>query len=658
MLGRAVNNYQPPPSQQRNAEVAAKVAALKPTSRPSSQEPQKGIDDMMKEAPSKSKGSISGWTSSGSINKPAPRPFARTPSSSGYQALPGTYAAPRQTTEMKRPYEPVEDKDAIAARIKASRDEALRRVRSWNASAPTAVSSFNNTTPAAKAGASSHVAINLEDDIVDLTQDEAPKKSHVPTSFVELNWDPEDFENDSEIDLDMEYALPLPKAALTAQAQPLQPVSVNKNVPPATPPSNGMLPPKPMKTTSHGLPIPSSAPSWAESSPSHMQPASSRMDAIKETPNAPPMSSEASIDAEPRPAKRRRIPTWEQAQSQKRRCEKCGSEAHQIMDCPEHPKNRRISAAAPASTDAVKQIREHAFSPLPGGGDTSLPWNQSAESMKLKEQQKKDKAKRDKKAADEFWQAGKAEAMKKEKAKATKKAEKSSNIPPKEIFLSDEQQKVLLLVTKDKKSVFFTGSAGTGKSVLMRAIISDLQKTHKKTPENIAVTASTGLAACNIGGVTLHSFSGVGLGKEAVPDLVKKIMRNQKAKKRWLTCKVLIIDEISMVDGDFFDKLEGIARIVRKNSRPFGGIQLVVTGDFFQLPPVPDYGNRNVKFAFDADTWQTSIHHTIGLTEVFRQRDPGEPSHSHPPFQMFTNFTQSLQTCSMRCVSVNCPTKP
>ena len=103
------------------------------------------------------------------------------------------------------------------------------------------------------------------------------------------------------------------------------------------------------------------------------------------------MSSEASIDAEPRPAKRRRIPTWEQAQSQKRRCEKCGTEAHQIMDCPQHPKNRRISAAAPAPTDAVKQIREHAFSPLPGEGDTSLPWNQSAESMKLKEQQKKDK---------------------------------------------------------------------------------------------------------------------------------------------------------------------------------------------------------------------------------------------------------------------------
>jgi len=86
----------------------------------------------------------------------------------------------------------------------------------------------------------------------------------------------------------------------------------------------------------------------------------------------------------------------------------------------------------------------------------------------------------------------------------------------------------------------------------------------------------------------------------------------------------LIIDEISMVDGDLFDKLEGIARAMRNNGRAFGGIQLVITGDFFQLPPVPDHDNkaRGAKFAFDATTWPTAIHHTIGLTEVFRQKDP------------------------------------
>lgn len=128
-------------------------------------------------------------------------------------------------------------------------------------------------------------------------------------------------------------------------------------------------------------------------------------------------------------------------------------------------------------------------------------------------------------------------------------------------------------------------------------------------------------------GVTLHSFAGIGLGKEAVPELVKKIKRNQKAKQRWLRTKVLIIDEISMVDGDLFDKLEAIARSIRSNGRPFGGIQLVITGDFFQLPPVPDYG-RVSKFSFDAATWNTSIEHTIGLSQVFRQKDPGASAHA------------------------------
>lgn len=634
MLGRAVNNYQPPPSQ-RDAAVAAKVAALKPTSSPL--EPQKGIDDMMKEAPNKNKGSISGWTSSGSINKVAPRPFARTTSSSGYEALPGTYAAHKQANDLKRPNAEVDQKDALAARIAANKKAALERVRSWSANAPGALSSFGNNG-AFKTGASSQSAINLDSNVVDLTQDEEPLKSHVPTSLVELNWDPEEFENDSEIDLDMEYALPLPKAAPTPPSQPLQSVSMNNAVSNTFPPGASMPPPKATRFTSQGLPIPSSAPEWSSSPQTHFQSPQPppRMENIKESSNLPPASSEASIDANPRPAKRRRIPIWEQTAAHKSasssitKCSKCHSTEHLVADCPQHPKNHRLTGAA--SESAVDRIGAPAFTPLPPTKE--LPWNTTASGIKdnekeFKNQQKAKKGKINKEAMQTFWDAGNAHN---EEKIVSKRMEKSSKVKPGEIFLSDEQQKVLLLVTKEKKSVFFTGSAGTGKSVLMRAIIADLRKTYIRTPEVIAVTASTGLAACNIGGVTLHSFSGVGLGKEAVNDLVKKIMRNQKAKKRWMTCKVLVIDEISMVDGDFFDKLEGIARIVRKNARPFGGIQLVVTGDFFQLPPVPDYGNRNVKFAFDADTWQTSIHHTIGLTEVFRQRDPSNFSYFHKSY--------------------------
>jgi ATP-dependent DNA helicase PIF1 len=150
------------------------------------------------------------------------------------------------------------------------------------------------------------------------------------------------------------------------------------------------------------------------------------------------------------------------------------------------------------------------------------------------------------------------------------------------IFLSDEQQAVLNMVVEKEKNIFFTGSAGTGKSVLLREIIAALRRKHLRDSDRIAITASTGLAACNIGGITLHSFAGIGIGNSPVPELVKKIKRNQKAKHRWMRTKVLIIDEVSMVDGDLFDKLEAVARQLRNNGRPFGGIQVVITGDFFQ----------------------------------------------------------------------------
>lgn len=189
-----------------------------------------------------------------------------------------------------------------------------------------------------------------------------------------------------------------------------------------------------------------------------------------------------------------------------------------------------------------------------------------------------------------------------------------------EVFLSDEQKTVMKAVLEEGKSVFFTGSAGTGKSVLMRSIISQLRHKYRAEPDRFSVTASTGLASCILEGQTLHSWSGIGLGKEPAPELVKKIRKNQKSRQRWLRTKLLIIDEVSMVDGQLFDKLEQVARTIRNNGRPFGGIQLVVTGDFFQLPPVPDK-NTTAKFVFDAVTWNTCIQHTILLTHVFRQKD-------------------------------------
>jgi ATP-dependent DNA helicase PIF1 len=357
----------------------------------------------------------------------------------------------------------------------------------------------------------------------------------------------------------------------------------------------------------------SSAQTWSSSPPAHKAtPPGSRLRRQAEDvePNTVPMSSEASIDANPRPPKRRTIPWLDenrregQVEGDKRQeeaelesrsqsspllCNRCQEHGHLGQHCTSKNVSTPIARAkAPAI------------------------WNTTASA--LKEQQRKLRGLHKKN--------GKGNLSSAEDIRdAFLNASKGKPAP---ICLSEEQKNVLELVTSKNKSVFFTGSAGTGKSVLMRAIIADLRKKYAREPDRVAVTASTGLAACNIGGVTLHSFGGIGLGKEEVSELVKKISRNSKAKQRWLRTKILIIDEISMVDGALFDKLERIACVIRKNGRPFGGIQLVITGDFFQLPPVPDHGTkRDVKFAFEASTWSTAIDHTIGLTEVFRQRDPG-----------------------------------
>lgn len=111
------------------------------------------------------------------------------------------------------------------------------------------------------------------------------------------------------------------------------------------------------------------------------------------------------------------------------------------------------------------------------------------------------------------------------------------------IFLSEEQMAVLEAVVDKGKSIFFTGSAGTGKSVLMREIIKKLRMKYKREPDRVAVTASTGLAACNIEGVTLHSFAGIGLGKEPVPELVKKVSASAKLQR--IYANVLIDQEES-----------------------------------------------------------------------------------------------------------------
>lgn len=210
------------------------------------------------------------------------------------------------------------------------------------------------------------------------------------------------------------------------------------------------------------------------------------------------------------------------------------------------------------------------------------------------------------------------------KEKSNTPNEMVKNVKP--IILSSEQEHVLQLAMRGA-SLFYTGSAGTGKSVLLRSIIKALRQKYEKG--KVAVTASTGLAACNIGGITLHSFAGVGLGDGPVDVLMKRLKRNKKAFNRWCQIKVLIIDEVSMIDGNFLNKLDQIAKATRKNKRPFGGIQLIVSGDFYQLPPVSksrprgdmaDMETEEAIFAFESEAWKNAVQCTIILKEVFRQR--------------------------------------
>jgi ATP-dependent DNA helicase PIF1 len=305
-------------------------------------------------------------------------------------------------------------------------------------------------------------------------------------------------------------------------------------------------------------------------------------------PGGVPPAKPQEVEEQPRPSKRRTLPWLQQ-------------------------KAEAESELPRASTGSA----QGAFTPLlKNTKKTAHPWNITASAIKEQQKQLRQTNKK-------LFKTN--EATEDDKKLAIDKRKKGQ---VHKVFLSDEQQHVLNLVVDQKKSVFFTGSAGTGKSVLLREIISSLRRKYYREIDRVAVTASTGLAACNVGGVTLHSFAGIGLGKEEVPTLVKKIRRNQKTKHRWMRTKVLIIDEVSMLDGELFDKLEEVARLLRNNGRPFGGIQLVITGDFFQLPPVPDGRNadgskRDSRFAFEAGTWNTCIEHTIGLHHVFRQKDPG-----------------------------------
>lgn len=161
------------------------------------------------------------------------------------------------------------------------------------------------------------------------------------------------------------------------------------------------------------------------------------------------------------------------------------------------------------------------------------------------------------------------------------------------------------------KNIFLTGPGGVGKTALIKLFTKVYSKVKK-----IAVTSTTGTSALLINGTTIHSYLGIGFGSESVEKIVDKIKSMPWLKKRWSSTDVLIIDEVSMMNPELFDKVEEIARIIRKNKFPFGGIQLILSGDFCQLPVV-----GSTKFCFEADSWNFCVEETVYLTEIIRQGD-------------------------------------
>ena len=187
--------------------------------------------------------------------------------------------------------------------------------------------------------------------------------------------------------------------------------------------------------------------------------------------------------------------------------------------------------------------------------------------------------------------------------------------------LTKEQRNVITTLIEGH-NVAMTGCGGTGKSHVIKQLATTLGPVLEAKlgrPPNIHITALTGCAALLLGeaACTLHSWSGIGLGKEDVADLVWKIQRNGKAKRNWKNCDLLVVDEISMLTKDLLEKLDDIGRRMRRCDKPFGGLQLLLVGDFCQLPPV-----KELVFAFESERWSTIVPKVIELVEVQRQKDP------------------------------------
>lgn len=164
-------------------------------------------------------------------------------------------------------------------------------------------------------------------------------------------------------------------------------------------------------------------------------------------------------------------------------------------------------------------------------------------------------------------------------------------------------------------NIFITGPAGSGKSHLIKTMVNNALQNGRE----VQCCAMTGCAAflLNTNAKTLHSWAGIGVMKRSNKELVRSIMKTQYKKKRWKKVDILIIDEVSMMSCELFNLLDSIAKSVRKCTAPFGGIQVILSGDFHQLAPM-----GNDKYCFESALWNENMETQVELSKIHRQTDP------------------------------------
>lgn len=178
-------------------------------------------------------------------------------------------------------------------------------------------------------------------------------------------------------------------------------------------------------------------------------------------------------------------------------------------------------------------------------------------------------------------------------------------------------QNEALAILKTGANAFLTGEPGSGKTHTVNAYVRWL-RSHGIEP---AITASTGIAATHVGGMTIHAWSGIGIRDSLSASDVDAIASKEHVVRRIAKASVLIIDEISMLSGDVLGMVDQVLREVKRSESAFGGMQVILVGDFFQLPPIGK-GGREVPFAFESDAWQRLNPLTLYLDEQHRQDDP------------------------------------